>query len=781
MAQQFIKIFDDTVLKQSVNQGYETQRTNTRLGKFTMGELAFTRDTARLFVGSSTNLDLPKDTQELIGGSLVGNKYLGLVDSKPLTHFRAIDVDGEPVKTCVHLPLNYESVNYSSKSFVDENGVNFKFEEAGVLTQKSKFRTDRNDGWDKNAIYNTSYDAYNGDFLFDVFNNALILFDNRIKPVDPSEPQTQWVVENGVVQKFIKPDGTFYSEEGDKNNFSTFRTRLQNVKKSEDEQTFSSLGNPDYPIYGNGYVIMRIVEPDGVSLGYVEKEFNQSDGTAINGNYSHNYIEIKKVKPECVIGSFNSSQFEIKDGVISLVENDEPVIIPDELNFFSGLTINFAQAQNKEGYLYMQNSDGTTVIGDAPSLDITFRGETRIITLTPGSHSINLDEIGDENKANFFENFVVTRPFGMGSSTDCVYAGNLVFNNITGELSAFEEVPEITQKIKNAITFTEKQVNDYVEDIIKENQIEDPETIEQIRNQANDVINNSSSTDEDTSALFILYDSSGDSYYSIIQNDTEPEEDTSVYYGRFKHPYVNTGQNMIKNPEPIAWGTGSNKYSGQFFLYPYLISPRNFNSKNFGTIGTVLPDGNAELYEKVSQKDETTNQEIIVDKPAGTLNDVMVWDKDFINRVRASMAINMTGYMGIFIPDHAKSIICELHYNVEETAQSNPENTEPIIQKVNHLTISTAHKHDLCCNELLNENFNLIDFDNFSISSIPTVSSEINHIKSILHISNVAGTYVETVEFPLYRDENQMKFFNFGITNSLASTKWVLRPIGYNA
>lgn len=32
MAQHFIKIFDDTVLKQSVNQGFESQRTNSRLG-----------------------------------------------------------------------------------------------------------------------------------------------------------------------------------------------------------------------------------------------------------------------------------------------------------------------------------------------------------------------------------------------------------------------------------------------------------------------------------------------------------------------------------------------------------------------------------------------------------------------------------------------------------------------------------------------------------------------------------------------------------------------------
>ena len=205
---------------------------------------------------------------------------------------------------------------------------------------------------------------------------------------------------------------------------------------------------------------MRLVEPDGISLGYVEKEFNQTDGTAINGNYSHNYIEVKKVKPDSIIGSFNSSQFEIADGVITLVENDEPVIIPDELNFFSGLTINFSEAQNKEGYLYMKTSDGTTVIEDAPTINITFKGETYSVILKPGSHSINLDGDPDMNQTSFFEHFVVTKPFGMGESTDSVYAGNLVFNNNTGELSAFEEVPEITEKLSGSVTITDEVLNE---------------------------------------------------------------------------------------------------------------------------------------------------------------------------------------------------------------------------------------------------------------------------------------------------------------------------------
>ena len=101
MASNSIKIFNDTVLKQSVLQGYEVQRTNNNLGQFTMGELAFTRDTGRLFVGNVTNSLKDKDSLPVTGGILTGNKYLGAIDSKPLIHFAASGQTGWK-------PLSYE-------------------------------------------------------------------------------------------------------------------------------------------------------------------------------------------------------------------------------------------------------------------------------------------------------------------------------------------------------------------------------------------------------------------------------------------------------------------------------------------------------------------------------------------------------------------------------------------------------------------------------------------------------------------------------------------------
>lgn len=72
-----IKIYTDTVVKQTILQGKEDERKSP--GTFSMGELAFTRDTARVFVGTQT-AEADADTDDygsVAGGLIVGNKYHG--------------------------------------------------------------------------------------------------------------------------------------------------------------------------------------------------------------------------------------------------------------------------------------------------------------------------------------------------------------------------------------------------------------------------------------------------------------------------------------------------------------------------------------------------------------------------------------------------------------------------------------------------------------------------------------------------------------------------------
>lgn len=65
----YIKIYDDTILKQSIRQGTEEQRKSCM---FTSGELAYTRDTKRVFVGDYSN----QTNSGTPGGIIVGNKFI---------------------------------------------------------------------------------------------------------------------------------------------------------------------------------------------------------------------------------------------------------------------------------------------------------------------------------------------------------------------------------------------------------------------------------------------------------------------------------------------------------------------------------------------------------------------------------------------------------------------------------------------------------------------------------------------------------------------------------
>ena len=137
MSKNHIKIFDDTVLKQSINQGTEIQRTASNLGRFTMGELAFTRDTGRVFVGNGSSKDYSElhGIPEVLGGILTGNRYLGYIDSKPLSWWKQGEYSS--------IPLNYDSeTNYKNngdESF-DTTSKETYTKESSMLGKDSKYR-----------------------------------------------------------------------------------------------------------------------------------------------------------------------------------------------------------------------------------------------------------------------------------------------------------------------------------------------------------------------------------------------------------------------------------------------------------------------------------------------------------------------------------------------------------------------------------------------------------------------------------------------------------------
>lgn len=332
MASKFIKIFNDTVLKQTVLQGYELQRSNENLGQICMGELAFTRDTGRLFVGNFSTQELELDIKHINGGVLTGNKYIGLIDSRPLCHF-----NGNGTTGCY--PLNYEKNTedrVENKVYPDEIGLFLSGSRYRPYEQNaSSFRLG-GDGWNKKPEYIQKYGVYSGDYTFDIYNNALILFDKNIKlntgetkliTETTTDPETGETVINEWKETEINGGKLIWNgtEESIKNNQDTDVTYTATLRSP-----ISNIADPDenisqYPIYGDGYVIMRILEPDGITIDYADKKFQDGEpvqttdntNTLSYPNWTHNILTVKYPLDK-ILESFDQTNFHKGTNGISL-------------------------------------------------------------------------------------------------------------------------------------------------------------------------------------------------------------------------------------------------------------------------------------------------------------------------------------------------------------------------------------------------------------------------------------------------------------------------------
>ena len=328
MSQKDIRIFDDTVLKLSVKQGTEKERfnvtdnvgtngivthangTNIKIdnfesmsampGAFTSGELAYTRDTNRLFVGNISEETNKKGSQQTFGGVLTGNKYLGYIDSKApynsANNGIALSLDNTVDENNNEVPgLLTEGSSFRSYEFVDSN------------TQLAKSTSDKN--WSRFPYYNSKYDAYDGDYMYDIYRNALILFDHNIKPNDETTgPTAKTNTAGGRRRTPIKP-----------------REDLSTSTSTTSDPALESVTRHTKDMYGDGYVLLYNVIPDGTSLTFVDRSFNEDSGEcdspndSLKNNFSYNIIKVNKVGSASIKDAFNTEHFEcVQGGNISL-------------------------------------------------------------------------------------------------------------------------------------------------------------------------------------------------------------------------------------------------------------------------------------------------------------------------------------------------------------------------------------------------------------------------------------------------------------------------------
>lgn len=425
-----------------------------------------------------------------------------------------------------------------------------------------------------------------------------------------------------------------------------------------------------------------------------------------------------------MIDSFDSGQFQVSGTKISLkssaatsqslseissANGDNSLVLPKLIKFRQSvadtLDINFSKGNatftedDKIFCVSENNNRYTTKFIQPPSLSITINGQTSdAVKLLPGN--INEITIGNGSGSTSTSFFKIFSPFRTSSAIqpeggNYWYSGSDTYNS-SGLVAS-----------------------EYIIDV---------DTTRQ-------------STLDDWFSYFVLFDSSGNIGYTTSTSqvvDDNGNASTIIDYNvPFTHPYLNQGHNLIKEPEPIAWGPSGN-FKGQFFLYPFIVSPNAYNSGG-GCIGRVGVEGTGlDLNPYKPNEDD----EIDIDIKSGA------------------------SVIGVIIPDHAKTLICELTTGVITT------NTQSTY------CLSTASEYSAYNTIPTYSNANSsISLSTISNSSIPVCNSNLRKFK-ILYNKSISSNEKTIIEIPLYRDSNGMKFFSFAMG---ATGPWVLRAIGYKS
>lgn len=565
MSQNHIKIFNDTVLKQSINQGTESQRTATNIGRFTSGELAFTRDTGRIFVGNKSSKSKEEiDMPEVLGGILAGNKYLGYIDSKPLSWWKGGEYGS--------LPLNYDSETYASgESSTVGNKENYT-KESSMLGTDSKYRNKvgkdgnkYNGKWERDAVYNKTYDAYNGDYLYDMYQNALILFDTNISDKRDCIQGTEAFGENENLRE------QFYDGAGNKLKIDDQlrRTKIENIKSEY---------NKDYPVYGDGYVIFRNIEVDGKSIKFKDKVFNSDGSTDYDHtsdgyeNYSHNIIEVGTVSSNSIIGAMSNMHFANKNETIYLKENLKEI----------------HEIKNNNNSITLPQIVTLSSAIATPSFKLDFSN-----TATEGLKDMGTDDLTIKLTKNSFTDASYKVSVAKNSSKDLyIKLGEGLYNSTNGNSSYIKlnvDTAGFLNENTPMISLTDED-NFY----LNNNNLSDPFYI-----------------DYDSESTFIYTSNLTLNTSGIVQSIDEYEQNYALETSRERNKFEsneNVKTNYLKNPIPITWNLKKSQTSTtstytnvnanlEFIIKPYFYCiTKNLVNENGIPLNGDLYDNSLVVY-----------------------------------------------------------------------------------------------------------------------------------------------------------------------------------------
>lgn len=284
MSQKEIRLYDDSVIKLTIKQGAEAERfpstlsgddlldfekINSVSGALVSGELGWTRDTNRLFVGNISEQLNAENKQCTLGGVLAGNKYLGFIDSRSSEKGEAEPIALDTILT----EGSYRSFNFGSYSETPD----------GM--------------WPRLPHYNAKYDAYDGDYLYDVYRNAIILFDHNITSANNPE-----IINGSLVTKMGDKRKTIFEPR--------FKGNTSNMIERE------TVNKHTVDMYGDGFVLFYNVIPDGDTLTFASKEFDENGidkAETDTNNYSYNIIKINRLPAAKIADALDADDFALSE------------------------------------------------------------------------------------------------------------------------------------------------------------------------------------------------------------------------------------------------------------------------------------------------------------------------------------------------------------------------------------------------------------------------------------------------------------------------------------
>ena len=395
MSQKEIRLYDDSVIKLTVKQGLEDERfpvssvsdggigtykkneinildfdqVSTISGSFATGEVAYTRDTNRLFVGNLSK-KLADKQQQTLGGTLTGNKYLGYLDSRK--DYNSED-NGDPIPLTEILGEDsiYRSYNFTN---LDEEG---------------QIKQTEDKKWQRLSFYNEKYDAYDGDIMYDIYRNAIILFDHNIKPQDGTTAGSSTI---GGKRK-TPLQARFQGE-----NVANVAEKLIVNKHTAD-------------MYGDGYVLLYNVIPDGDTLTFVPRSFsatgeyeNANDTTP---NYSQNVIKVNKVPAPAMMAALDTDVFKF-------TEDSEKITV--DLSGITGSDITGISLENPSISRLIINEEGVLKQSEiAPSDLANIQTQIDVLDEIPAKVDNNTTDIATlKSEVNALKN----QPGGGGNTSE---------------------------------------------------------------------------------------------------------------------------------------------------------------------------------------------------------------------------------------------------------------------------------------------------------------------------------------------------------------------------